>query len=441
MAYEIRPAQPHELPALPELERQAAARFARYGLAEVMGTLTTPLATHQAAQAEGRVWVAAEVGGPPVGFALASLVPPDDTDGPPEAHLDELDVLEAHGRRGLGRGLVDAVVAWARTHHARALTLSTLRDIPWNAPYYTTLGFEERATASAPRALAAQLASEAARGLPSEGRVLMSRTLAPVPRLSAARRGDGAPVVLIHSGGMSSRQWRRLGELLEPTHAVVAPDLIGYGAQVEWPAGQPFDYREDVLAVAAMCRTLAQPARVVGHSYGGLVALTLARQYPTLARSVAVYDPVAFGLLRDVGDAAALADLDQPDTRGVLEDPALSGTELWMQTFVEYWSGAGSWAALSPETRASFLRVGHKVFAEVRSLADDRTPLSAYAGLHLPALFMYGERSPAAAHRIAALLEATAPDGVAVCIQGAGHMGPITHAGDVLAALAPHLAR
>lgn len=440
MTYEIRPAQPYELSALPELERQAAARFAPYGLAEVMGTLTTPLATHQAAQAEGRVWVAAEVGGPPVGFALASLVPPDDTDGPPEAHLDELDVLEAHGRRGLGRGLVDAVVAWARTHHARALTLSTLRDIPWNAPYYTTLGFEARAPASAPRALAAQLASEATRGLPSEGRVLMSRTLAPVPTLSAARRGAGAPVVLVHSGGMSSRQWRRLGELLEPTHTVVAPDLIGYGAAAEWPAGQPFDYREDVLAVAAMCRTLAQPARVVGHSYGGLVALTLARQYPTLARSVAVYDPVAFGLLRDVGDAS-LAELDQPATRGVLDDPALSGTELWMQTFVEYWSGPGSWAALTPEARASFLRVGHKVFAEVRSLADDRTPLSAYAGLHLPALFLYGERSPPAAHRIAALLAATAPHGVARCIEGAGHMGPITHAAAVHAALAPHLAR
>jgi pimeloyl-ACP methyl ester carboxylesterase/GNAT superfamily N-acetyltransferase len=440
VSYEIRPAQPHELAALPELERQAASRFAPYGLAEVMGTRTTPLAAHQAAQAEGRVWVAAEVGGPVVGFALASRVPSDDTTSPPEAHLDELDVLEAHGRRGLGRGLVDAVVAWARTHHARALTLSTLRDIPWNAPYYRKLGFEARAPASVPRALALQLAAEAARGLPSEGRVLMSRPLTPVPTLSATRRGAGAPVVLVHSGGMSSRQWRRLGELLEPAYAVIAPDLIGYGTQTEWPAGQPFDYREDVLAVAALCRTLEQPAHVVGHSYGGLVALTLARQYPTLARSVAVYDPVAFGLLRDVGDAS-LAALDQPATRGVLDDPALSGTELWMQTFVEYWSGAGSWAALSPEARASFLHVGHKVFAEVRSLADDRTPLSAYAGLHQSALFLYGERSPPPAHRIAALLGATAPRGVARCIEGAGHMGPITHAPAVLAALVPHLAR
>lgn len=440
MSYEIRPARPDELSALPELERQAAARFATYGLAEVMATRTTPLATHQAAQAEGRVWVAAEVGGPPVGFALASRLPPDEADGVPEAHLDELDVLEAHGRRGLGRGLVEAVVAWARTHHAPALTLSTLRDIPWNAPYYRTLGFEVCAPDSAPRALAARRAAEAASGLPSEGRVLMRRALAPVAALPTTRRGAGAPVVLLHSGGLSSRQWRRLGELLEPAYTVVAPDLIGYGAQPEWPAGQPFDYREDVQAVAALCRTLDQPARVVGHSYGGLVALTLARQYPTLTRSVAVYDPVAFGLLRDVHDPS-LAELDRPELRRVLDDPARSGTELWLQTFVEYWSGRGSWAALSPETRAAFLRAGHKLFAEVRSLADDRTPLSAYASLHRPALFLYGERSPPTAHRIAALLAATAPDGVAAGIAGAGHMGPITHASEVLAALAPHLAR
>jgi hypothetical protein len=46
-----------------------------------------------------------------------------------------------HARLGLGRALITHVAHWARSHDFTALTLTTFADVPWNAPYYTRLGF------------------------------------------------------------------------------------------------------------------------------------------------------------------------------------------------------------------------------------------------------------------------------------------------------------
>lgn len=75
-------------------------------------------------------------GTPPVGFAHVVEIEGD-------AHLELLAVRRDHGRQGIGTALVEAAKAeaWARGH--RRLTLSTYRDVPWNAPFYERRGFEE----------------------------------------------------------------------------------------------------------------------------------------------------------------------------------------------------------------------------------------------------------------------------------------------------------
>ncbi len=90
-------------------------------------------------------------------------------------------------------------------------------------------------------------------------------------------RGAGTPVVLLHSGGMSSRQWRSLAERLAANHRVLAPDLLGSGKNPPWPGDLPFGYELDVAAVARVLDRVDGAVHLVGHSYGGLVALTLAR--------------------------------------------------------------------------------------------------------------------------------------------------------------------
>jgi pimeloyl-ACP methyl ester carboxylesterase len=239
-------------------------------------------------------------------------------------------------------------------------------------------------------------------------------------------------VLLIHSGGFTSRQWRRLAQQLAPAHDVLAPDLIGYG-DPPWPPGKPFHFAQDLERLAGM---LDRPAGVVGHSYGGLLALQLALAHPERVRSIAVYEPVAFGILgpddADARDALALPDY-HPDAAGV--------DEAWLQAFVDWWNGPGAWAALAEPTRAGFRAVAWKVYQEVASLTVDTTDRARYATITAPTLVMGGARTPLTERRTLERLAEALPHARLKLFPDMGHMGPITHADVVNAAIAAHFAR
>src|SRR5580765_1414318 len=117
------------------------------------------------ASREQRSWVAVDDRGSVVGFAVAWVV-----DG--EGHLDELAVVPEHGRRGVGRALVDEVLTWSAARGLPSVTLITFRDVPWNGPFYEKLGFKA-VTALTP-ALQAALDQGATWGVPRD--VVMRRS-------------------------------------------------------------------------------------------------------------------------------------------------------------------------------------------------------------------------------------------------------------------------
>lgn len=82
-----------------------------------------------------RAAVVLVAGAPAKGFACVDI-----TGG--VAHLWQLSVDPPNGHQGLGRALVDATCDWATANGYDAVTLTTFRDVPWNAPFYKTLGFE-----------------------------------------------------------------------------------------------------------------------------------------------------------------------------------------------------------------------------------------------------------------------------------------------------------
>ncbi len=133
--YSIRLARPDELRAVQEIERRAATRLAAVGLPAATGLPIQPLEALQEHHDRGRLLVATDDDDRPVGFAVFALH--DD-----EAHLEEIDVVPEHAGQGLGRRLIQAVVAQARDAGLSRLALTTFRDVPFNAPFYARLGFK-----------------------------------------------------------------------------------------------------------------------------------------------------------------------------------------------------------------------------------------------------------------------------------------------------------
>ena len=122
----VRWAEAGELPALVAVEQAADGLFEQVGIVFPPGTTMI-----EEVSDPGAVLVE---GAPPAGFALIGRV-----DG--NLHLDQLAVHPDRMRQGIGGRLVEAVLAHATATGAPGVTLTTFRDVPWNAPWYARHGF------------------------------------------------------------------------------------------------------------------------------------------------------------------------------------------------------------------------------------------------------------------------------------------------------------
>jgi pimeloyl-ACP methyl ester carboxylesterase len=236
---------------------------------------------------------------------------------------------------------------------------------------------------------------------------------------------------------MSGRQWRRLSTALAAGgFRAIVPDLAGHGQSPPWPEAQPFSFRTDVEDTTARLDGVDEGVDVVGHSYGGLVALLAAVSRPARVRSLVLYDPVAFGVLT-AADADAHGDLERvPSAWG----DSAEGRERWLEAFVDFWGGRGAWPVLRDEARDEFRRVAWPLYQGVVSLSRDTTPAEAYRVIEAPVLLMTGEKTPLSERRVIERLGESLPNARVKIVAGAGHMGPLTHGEEVNAAVLDWLA-
>jgi predicted N-acetyltransferase YhbS len=163
----IRTPRSDEFEELREIERRAGRLFIDVGLAEIADHEPESVEELAAYAAAGRTWVITE-DDLPVGYALVDIV-----DG--AKHLEQLTVRPHRGQRGLGRRLLSHICEWASAQQLPAVTLTTYRTVPWNAPFYARSGFRLMTESEIGPELNEVRAHETAQGLDPTQRVCMRR--------------------------------------------------------------------------------------------------------------------------------------------------------------------------------------------------------------------------------------------------------------------------
>jgi pimeloyl-ACP methyl ester carboxylesterase len=247
-------------------------------------------------------------------------------------------------------------------------------------------------------------------------------------------------VIALHCSGSGANQWRLLGDALDARYALIAPEHYGCDSIGPWSGERAFTLADEAARTIDIIDARRGKVHLVGHSYGGGVALRAALERPQRVASITLYEPSAFHLLKGMGrhGAPEFAEIMAIATR-TAEGVVAGDWRGAASAFVDYWGGKGAWSALKPSVQAMLTRWVPKAPLDFRALIHEPTPASAYAKLCVPTLLLRGEHAPAPTRLIAEILASLMPVARLSVVLDAGHMGPLTHAPAVNAAIAGHI--
>jgi len=250
------------------------------------------------------------------------------------------------------------------------------------------------------------------------------------------------PVMALHCSSATGRQWVHLAEASAGPAPLVMPDLLGTPSRGPRQGDGAFSLAEEAEPIVRSLTRLARPVHLVGHSYGGALALHVARRHPGLVASVCVYEPTAFHLLhhgtpvdrRLAADIAALSDILR-----LAIDAEVPGYAAWL--FTDFWGGNGAWAAMPDLQKDRLVAWIAKAPLDFHALLSEPCAPGDLATISVPVTLIAGDASHPHALAVLRMLTGVLPRARRVDLAGAGHLGPITHKARVAELIADHLAR
>ena len=246
-------------------------------------------------------------------------------------------------------------------------------------------------------------------------------------------------VVALHCSGASAGQWYALAEALGDQYELGAPEHYGCESTGMWSGEYAFTVGDEASRTIALIDSSEGKVHLVGHSYGGGVALHAALARPNRIASMALYEPSAFHLLRQMGRPGVLAYAEIAGVAGSVCQGVVTGDYRGaVAAFIDYWNGPGAWDAMRPAAQNALIHWAAKGPLEFRAMMDDATPTTAYRALNFPVLILRGEHAPMPSRLIAKGLLELLPIRLTV-VDGAGHMGPLTHAAEVSLLIMRHI--
>lgn len=254
--------------------------------------------------------------------------------------------------------------------------------------------------------------------------------------MSVRVSGSGAPVLLLHGIPGSADGWDAVAERLAPHHTVLVPDLLGFGESSRPRNTDDLHAAAQARALVACLERLAPGGTaVLGHDFGGPVALLLVAARPELVTHVVL---AATNVFPDAPIPLPISAVTWPVVGRVAAPLLFSGPSLRLMLRQ---GSATPGADLDPRAhlgnRGQRRAIATIFAASLRRLEELYAPVEdALRGLRVPALVAWGDRDPFFSVDQGRRTAAAAPGARFVLYEGCGHFVPLERPAELAADVA-----
>lgn len=250
---------------------------------------------------------------------------------------------------------------------------------------------------------------------------------------------DGsAPLILFQPPGASGAKiWRPIAAMMQDRFRTAAVNPSSYGDTEAFAGPAPMTLRDEAALFAAVIRaelpgSRCRTAHVVGHSYGGTIALVLALAWPDLVGRLTLLEPAPYVLLREAGEAA-LADEIEAQNRNFIADVRAGGRNAEaMERYIDYFNNRpGFWRSLDDGAQEKMLALAERLAAGLDAVERLDMRSADLASIAVPATVIRGAATDPLHARLSGLVAQWIPGADLIDLPGAGHMMTLTHGAEI----------
>lgn len=249
--------------------------------------------------------------------------------------------------------------------------------------------------------------------------------------------GSGPCLVFVPGSFSTTAAWRGVADGLKPRFRIVTTSLLGYGRTEERRSESDVAIGLEAETVESVLRRAGAPAHLIGHSFGGVVALEVAFRRCVPLASLTLIEANACELLRQAGDLDLFTEVETFSSAFV--QAYQSGERDAARRVIDFWTGAGSFDRLPPKVRDYAVASTPANVLDWPSMYSFDRPISAYASLDVPILVIRGTDSHPATRRVSEILARICPRASLAEIAGASHLMIATHPNEVARLLGDHV--
>jgi pimeloyl-ACP methyl ester carboxylesterase len=249
--------------------------------------------------------------------------------------------------------------------------------------------------------------------------------------------GSGPTIVLVPGSCSTGAVWRPVIAAWQNRFRYVTTSLPGYGRTAERRTAHDTSIARLAETVESVIAKAGGRVHLVGHSFGGLVALAVALRHRVALASLVMLEAPAMEALREE-DAHYRA--FRRMTEAYFADFA-GGNREAIAAMIEFYGGAGTWASWPSRVRDYAIETTPVNIRDWASAYGFPLPAATLSGNEIPLLVVRGGDSSAAMQRASAVLHERTRGSTLATIDGAAHFMIATHAGKVACLIAGHVDR